>query len=895
MSGSETATSTGNTMRLSDAERHRILVEWNNTARPYPSGECVHELVEAQAEQNPTAVAAEHEGRQLSYAELNAQANQLARLLRQKGVSRDVAVAICLKRSLELPIALLAVLKAGGACVPLDPDYPKDRLAYILQDSQARVLITQPALHSALGNVPSEVLYLDTDSKILSGQSTEHLSPVARPEDLAYIIYTSGSTGKPRGVLLTHRGLVNHGVASIDLYGMNRSDRMLQFASISFDIAVEEIFPTWFAGGTVVFRKDDMSLDPVDFLRWIDRKKITALDLPTAYWHELVHGLSESHEKLPQHLRLLIVGGEKASSSAYASWLKAGGSRVRWVNTYGPTEGSVIVSAYEPDPAKPFPENLPIGRPIANVRLYVLDSELQPVAIGEVGELHIGGPGVARGYLNHPELTATKFIADPFVQDANARLYKTGDMVRYLPDGNIEFQGRIDFQVKIRGFRIELGEIEAILEKHPAVAQAVVTAREVNGEKRLAGYIVAVPDGVTSLELRKHVQDSLPEYMVPADFVFLKSFPLTPNGKVDRRALPEPDSSETSEAENFVAPRDEFEASMVGLWEQVLGKRPIGVQDNFFELGGHSLLAVRLTRRIEKQFGKKLTITALIQAPTVEKLVALLKDENPPWSPLVPLQSGGAKPVFFFVHGLGGTVMRFHELARHMVPDQPFYCFQAQGMDAKLPCLDRVDQMADLYLEHMRAAQPSGPYFIGGYSFGGLVALEIARRLLAEREEVALLTLVDTYLPGPKETQSLLQRFLGLSSEQKWAYAKKRSKRYVRGIKRRIDALSLPAAIKAVREACAVAERKYQPKPYDGSIVLFRASEKALRGLDDGQGGWQQYALGGVEIHEVEADHGNILNEPQVRQLADRMRARLEKAQAEILENTESMHSVSSR
>jgi non-ribosomal peptide synthetase component F len=243
MSGSETATSTGNTMRLSDAERHRILVEWNNTARPYPSGGCVHELVEAQAEQNPTAVAAEHEGRQLSYAELNAQANQLARLLRQKGVSRDVAVAICLKRSLELPIALLAVLKAGGACVPLDPDYPKDRLAYILQDSQARVLITQPALHSALGNVPSEVLYLDTDSKILSGQSTEHLSPVARPEDLAYIIYTSGSTGKPRGVLLTHRGLVNHGVASIDLYGTNRRDRTLQFVSIPFDIVLEEIFP----------------------------------------------------------------------------------------------------------------------------------------------------------------------------------------------------------------------------------------------------------------------------------------------------------------------------------------------------------------------------------------------------------------------------------------------------------------------------------------------------------------------------------------------------------------------------------------------------------------------------------------------------------------------------
>ncbi len=884
MSGQETSTVTRASAQMTERERHRILVEWNDTAKPFPADKCVHELVEAQAAQNPAALAVEQEARRLSYEELNTRANQLARVLRQKGVGRDVPVAICLKRCLELPVALLAVLKAGGACVPLDPDYPKDRLDYILRDSRAPVLITQPALHAALDDVPAEVLYLEPDWKILSGQSGENLSPTARPEDLAYLIYTSGSTGKPRGVQLTHRGLVNHGVASIDLYGIRRSDRMLQFASISFDIAVEEIFPTWFAGAALVLRSDEMSLAGADFLRWIAARRITMLDLPTAYWHELVHELAESREKLPEHLRLVIVGGEKASASAYASWLKAGGDRVRWVNTYGPTEASVIVSAYEPDPARPFPENLPIGRPIANVQLYVLDSELQPVAVGEAGELHIGGPGVARGYLNHPELTAAKFVRNPFHPDADARLYKTGDMVRYLPDGNIEFQGRIDFQVKIRGFRIELGEIEAVLEKHPGVAQAVVTAREVNGEKRLAGYIVALPDAVTTGELRRHVKESLPEYMVPADFVFLKSFPLTPNGKVDRRALPEPQSVESSQAEGFVAPRDEFEARMIGLWEQVLSRRPIGVSDNFFELGGHSLLAVRLTSRIEKQFGKKLTITALIQAPTVEKLVALLKDDNTAWSPLVPLQTAGVKPTLFFVHGLGGTVMRFHELARHMVSDQPFFCFQAQGIDGKLPCLDRVEEMADLYLEHLRVAQSHGPYFLGGYSFGGLVALEMARLLRAANEEVALLALVDTYLPSKNESQSLLRRFAGLTFEQKRAYLKKRATRYVRGIRRRIDALSLPPAIKAVREACAVAERRYAPQRYDGHVVLFRASEKALRGLDDARGGWQDYAAGGVEIHEVDGDHGNMLNEPQVRQLAAQIRARMEQAQAELVE-----------
>ncbi len=871
------------TSGLTEAERHRILVEWNDTAKPYPSDKCVHELVEAQASQNPSAIAAEHESRQLNYGDLNSRANQLARLLQAKGVGRDVPVGVCLRRSLELPVALLAVLKAGGACLPLDPDYPKDRLAHILQDSQAPVVITSRGLQPDLaGN--AEALFLESDWKILSGQSPENLTRSANAEDLAYIIYTSGSTGKPKGVMLTHRGLVNHGTASIDLYGLTPRDRMLQFASISFDIAIEEIFPTWFAGGAVVLRSDDMPLDAADFLRWIGQKQVTALDLPTAYWHELVHGAAETQEHLPDCLRLVIVGGEKASASAYVTWLKIGGGRVRWVNTYGPTEGSVIASAYEPDPARPFPENLPIGRPIANVQLYVLDSDLQPVPVGEAGELHIGGAGVARGYLNQPELTNAKFIADPFSASPSARLYKTGDMVRYLPDGNIEFQGRVDFQVKIRGFRIELGEIESVLEKHPAVAQAVVTAREVNGVKRLAAYVITLGDSVNSSEVRRYVKDSLPEYMVPADFVFLKCFPLTPNGKVDRRALPEPAPSDEEKSEDFVVPRDESEAAMANLWEQVLGKKPIGVRDNFFELGGHSLLAIRLTRQIEKSFGKKLTITALLQAPTVESLVRLVKDDNPPWSPLVPLQTAGSRPVFFFVHGLGGTVMRFHELAKHMVPDQPFHCFQAQGMDGKLPCLNRVEDMAELYLEHMRATQPRGPYFLGGYSFGGLVALEMARRLRARSEEIGLLTLVDTYLPGPTENQSLLGRFLSLSGAQKWAYLKKRAVRYGRGIKRRIVALYLPPPIKAVREACAIAEREYQPKLYEGDIVIFRASEKALRGLDDPRGGWQKYAAGTVEIHEVDGDHGNILNDPQVKLLAAQIRARLEKAQSEVME-----------
>ena len=855
-------------------------VRWNDTAKPYPSDKCIHQLFEERALKAPDAIAIEDGSRRLTYRELNQRANQLANFLQKKGVAAEVPVAICLKRSAELLVCLLSVLKAGGACVPLDPDYPSERLSHILQDCAAPLLITERELLSVLGSIRAEVVHFSATTKLAEQENRENLPVQLTPQNLAYLIYTSGSTGKPRGVQLTHGGLVNHGVASIDLYGLTPSERMLQFASISFDIAIEEIFPTWFAGGCVIPRGDEVPLTAAGFLQWIAANKISALDLPTAYWHELVHELAESRQTLPESLRLLIVGGEKASSSAYSAWLRAGGARVRWVNTYGPTEASVIASAYEPDPKKPFPDNLPIGRPIANVQLYVLDEKLQQLPIGDPGELHIGGVGLARGYLNQPELTATKFIDDPFSSEPGARLYKTGDLVRRLPDGNLEFVGRIDFQVKIRGFRVELGEIEGVLEKHPAIAQAVVTAREVAGSKQLAAYIIASSTGIAGQELRDYAKKQLPEYMVPVDFIFLESLPLTPNGKVDRRALPEPHRDQDATV-NVIAPRNEAESRMAQLWAQVLGREAVGIHENFFDLGGHSLLALRLTNRIEKEFGKKLTLTALIQAPTVEEMVRLVEREDGVWSPLVALQPAGPKPPLFFVHGLGGTVMRFHDLARHMAPDQPFWCFQAQGIDGKLPVLDQVDEMAELYCEHLRKTQSEGPYYLGGYSFGGLVALEMARRLADAGHEIGMLALVDTYLVGQDRNTSLLNRFFALSMEQKLAYLKKRGTRYRRGIRRRIDALSLPVPVKKVREACALAEQKYRPSPVSVPFTLFRASEKALRGLDGAVNGWHQYAAGGLEIHEIDGDHGNILNEPNVRQLAAALRAGLERAGTE--------------
>ncbi len=861
-------------------------IQWNNTRAEYPSDKCVHQLVEERAQRDPESIAAEQGERRLTYRELTERANQLAHLLRSRGVGADVPVGVCLPRSPELFVALLGVMKAGGACLPLDPDYPKDRLAYMLHDSQAPVLITNSAFLPVFGSEKREIVVLDS-TQVLEGQSRQNLSPIATPDNLAYVIYTSGSTGKPRGVLLTHRGLVNHNVAAIQLYGITPTDRVMQFASISFDIAIEEMWPTWIAGATLVNRASKALMGSSELLGWIQEQQITVLNLPTAYWHELVRELAESKRSMPESVRLVIVGGEKASSAAYKSWLQCGGDRVRWINTYGPTEASVIATSFEPDQTKPIPDNLPIGRPIANTEIYILNENLQAVAAGEPGELHIGGPGVARGYLNRPEMTAAKFIANPFKKHESERLYKTGDSARFLPDGSIEFIGRTDFQVKIRGYRIELGEIEAVLEKCSGVRECVVIAREDDGTKRLVGYVVGSAEQTVSAgDLRDFLAERLPEYMVPGDFVLLKSLPLTPNGKVDRRALPAPPATRSTEGRQVVAPRDAVESQLVKIWEQVLGKRPIGVGDNFFELGGHSLLAVRLMGRVEKAFGQQLPLTALVQAPTIQQFADLVRRDasSELWSSLIPLQAEGSEPPLFFVHGLGGTVLRFHELAQRMRPDQPFYGIQARGLNGKEACLSRVDDMAEYYLEQLRGVQPEGPYFLGGYSFGGLVALEMARRLIEAGQVVGLLALVDTYPGAPKSTSSLLGTFFTLSAEQKAAYVKKRVARYQKGIKRRIDLLSMPRPLKMVREACAVAERNYSPRAYPGKIVLFRASEKALRGLDDPQGGWSQYATAGLEIHEVDADHGNILNEPQVQHLSAAIRAAMKQAQATLSE-----------
>jgi surfactin family lipopeptide synthetase A len=865
---------------MTEAETRQIA-EWNRTEAEYPGGRCIHQLLEAQVERTPEAVAVRQEKRSLTYRELNTRANQLAHYLRKQGVGPEIRVGICLESSPEMAIAILGVLKAGGACVPLDPNYPAERLAYMLEDAQASVLIARE--NGLPGLRPGRAKVIDPASElaIIVQESAENPANQTTAENLAYVIYTSGSTGNPRGVLLTHRGLVNHGTAAIHLYGLTPADRVLQFSSISFDIALEEILPTWMCGATLVLKTADMPLSARGFLAWIRRRKITVLDLPTAYWHELAHQIAESHEQVPAGLRLVIVGGEKASASTLRIWRKlTAGVRTRWINTYGPTEASVIATAYEP--GDEIPAVLPIGRPIANTQVHILDTQLQPVPIGISGELHIGGPGVARGYMNLPAQTQQKFIHDPFRPEAGARLYKTGDMAKYLPSGEIEFLGRTDDQVKIHGFRVELGEVEAVLGRHGGVRQPVVTACEDTsgaGKFLVAYFVAAQQPAPTALALRNFLKEKLPEYMVPSVFVALPAMPLTPNGKVDRRALPVPQPDDSPVSPDTVAPKDELESRLVKIWESILGRQPITVRQNFFELGGHSLLAVRLMHRVEQAFGKRMPIATLFQAPTIEQLADLLREGwSPSWSSLVPIQPNGSKPPFFCVHGAGGTVIIYHNLAQALGPDQPIYGLQAQGLDGRQRCLNRVEDMAEHYLREIRTIQPTGPYLLGGLSFGGTVAYEMAQRLRAAGEDVGLLVLFDTF-PGKYEsTGTLLKKLWHLPLSEKTAYLGRKAVQYGRTLNRRVTQGLLPEALKRVRRGIQQAGSQYATQPFEGPVVLFRASQKSLRGVHDPYAGWKELALGGLEIYEITGDHVGIVAGPQVGTLAQHLKACLERS-----------------
>ncbi len=651
---------------LTEAEHQQLVVAWNNTAVKYPLHLCLHQLMEAQAERTPDALGLVFEDQRLTYRELNARANQLAHHLRKLGVGPDTLVGVCMERSVEMVVALHSILKAGGAYVPLDPDYPEDRLTFMLEDARVPVLLTQQRLGASLAKHTKTLLCLDSEWDKIAAEPLTNPMCVTRPEHLAYVIFTSGSTGRPKGAMNTLAGIVNRLLWMQDEYKLAAHDRVLQKTPFSFDVSVWEFFWPFLTGAALVVAKPRGHMDASYLVQLIAEQKVTTLHFVPSMLQVF---LEEREVESCLSLKRVICSGEALPYELQERFFKRLNFELH--NLYGPTEAAVDVTYWACQRNSPL-RVVPIGRAIANTQIYILDSQMRPTPVGLPGELHIGGIGLARGYLNRPELTVEKFIKNPFSSEPGARLYKTGDLCRFLPDGNIEYLSRLDHQVKIRGFRIELGEIESAIATHPAVRETVVVAREDSpGNKRLVAYVSAHKGhSINITELRSYLKESLPDFMLPAAVLVLEALPLSPNGKVDRRALPEPDLSRPDMSENYVAPRTLVEEVLAGIWAEVLRLGRVGTQDNFFELGGNSLLATQVISRMRAAFKVELPLRSLFEAPRIAQLAEKIQagQKASPGlqaQPIVPQPRKTAPPVSF-------AQERLWFLAQ-MEPGNPYY------------------------------------------------------------------------------------------------------------------------------------------------------------------------------------------------------------------------------
>jgi aspartate racemase len=908
---------------ITSDQQQQLLTEWNNTAADYPRSRCIHEIFESQAERTPQAIAVVFNKQEVTYGELNARANRVGHYLSRHGVEREVNVALCMHRSVEMIVGILGVLKAGGAYVPLDPAYPRERLARILEDTMTPLVLTQGSLADlpAIAGCSIPQLRLDTDWPEIAAESADNLAHRAGPQSLAYIMYTSGSTGVPKGVCIEHRNVVRlvHGANYVNLGG---DEVFLQFAPLSFDASTFEIWACLLHGSKlIVFPPHSPTLEELG--EFIESHRVTTLWLTAALFMEMAD--SQLHHL--RNVRQLLSGGDVLSAPHVRKVLAAQDGAFRLINGYGPTENTTFTCCHAMDGSGiPQRDSIPIGRPISNTTVYVLDRHRQPVPAGIPGELYTGGDGVARGYYRSPALTAERFFPDPFRNVPGARMYKTGDRVRHLEGGVIEFLGRMDDQVKIRGFRIEPGEIEAVLSRHPGVARVVVQAVEnaPSPGKSLVAYIVPqLQPAPTINSLRSHVRESLPDYMSPTAYVFLQAIPRTANGKVDRRALPAPDRTGDGSGVQVIAPRDHVERQLADIWQTVLNIEPIGVTDSFFDLGGHSLLAVRVTSKIEKAFGRRLPLAAFFQAPTVEQVARILREEIqlPSWQSLIPIQTAGSRPPFFWIHGERSN----DTLPRYFGPDQPLYGIAHQSEDGTPARYTSVEQIAAHYLREIRLVQPQGPYFLGGYCFGGMIAFEMAQQLTECNEKVALVALLAPSIPQPGGTARRWQRFNGrwkhtnnaspsarnsmraefsrhirnldqLETREKVSYVGRRAEDKVSGW---FAPLTGPVKKLLQRTACAAllhlgypvpvslrnfyildvyrrAMRRYRARPYRGSVALFLPHAERERPLR----AWGELSTPEPGVIEFPGEHTEILQEPNVKVWAEQLHALLDSTQS---------------
>jgi amino acid adenylation domain-containing protein len=857
---------------LSPAEHRQVLDEWNDTAADYPRDACLHDLFAAQAERTPETVAvADWQGRErLTYAELAGRAGRLARRLRDLGVGPDVPVAICLRRSPALTVAVLATLGAGGAYVPVDPSYPRERLEMMLAIARPRVLLTEERLKDSIPAGDFKVICLDAEEG--SGPFPQ---VAVSPDNLAYVIFTSGSTGVPKGVAMPHRPLVNLFAWQLRNSVLGPGAKTLQFASLSFDVSCQELFSTWAAGGTLVLISEELRLDPSALLDALRSQEIERLFLPFVALQQLAE-IAAERDVWPETLREVVTAGEQLQITPAVAELFTRLPECRLFNQYGPSETHVATAYALPGPARTWPALPSVGIPVANTRILLLDGGLVPA--GVPGELCIGGDCLAQGYLSRPDLTAERFMPDPFAD--GERLYRTGDLARWHRDGNLEFLGRTDQQLKIRGFRVEPGEIEAVLAAHPAVREAAVVARQDPGTsaRRLVAYL-ATQGTVTAGELRAAVRERLPDYMVPSAFHFLEALPLTPSGKIDRRGLP--DMEAAGGETGSVPPRTPLEEEIVGIWRQVMGVERVGVHDNFFDLGGHSLLAVRLLARIRRQLGCDLPLASLFAGPTIAHQAAAIGREPVSDTPLVALRSSGKQRPLFLVHPVGGSVFCYTELARILGPDQPVYGLQSLETDGTL------EEMAAAYLEALRAVQPEGPYRLGGWSMGGVVAFEMARQLNGQVEQLAVL---DVPAPGRGngavdegtlrawfardlaglQGKPLPEGLGGLSADTPLSEAFSR----VQELGLLPEGLDFTAAARRFEIFRANLRRieRYAAHPYPGRLQLFRAEASHFDDPADPTLGWGALAAGGVEIQQLPGNHWAIVSPPAVEAVAATLR-----------------------
>ena len=883
-------------------EERASLESWNATAHAHEFSESlVHELVEAQVQRVPDAPAVEFGSETLTYGELNERANRLAHHLRELGVRPGSPVAISLPRSIDAVVAVLATLKAGGAYAPLDPTYPEERLRSMLEQARPPVVLTHEALRGRLPSHEGGVFCLDSSRAELERRPTTNPEPVKTPDDLAYVLFTSGSTGQPKGVAMPHRVLTNLLAWQLEAWTAPGPARTLQFASLGFDVAFQEIFSTWSAGGTLVLVTDDCRRDPSALLRLIDEAEVERIFVPFVALQHLAEA-SPDFGVFPRALREVITAGEALQSTPAIREFFSRGAGCVLHNHYGPTESHVVTEyTLRGDPIA-WPPRPPIGTPIPNARIYLLDDRGARVPIGVPGELHIGGPVLARGYLDRDDLTRERFVPDPFV-GGDGCMYRTGDRARYLSNGEIEYLGRADDQVKIRGHRVEPGEVESVLGGHDGLKDAVVVPRlDDNGSWRLVAYAVGA-DGAcpSSAELREFLGSRLPDFMVPATFVVLDSLPLGATGKVDRLALQPPGRprSEVETAED-APPRDEVERRLVEIWQRAFGlDEPIGIREDFFALGGHSLLAVRVLALIHDALGVKVPLTSLFEATTVEEMaekIRQLRGADEEWPILVPLKARGSRPPLFVLHGNDGELLHYREFVLNVDPEQPVYGIQPIGLDGRGRPSMRVEEMGERYADELCEFLPDGPYLLAGFCFSGVLAYEVAHQLSQRGRPALFVGLIDAtpYGVGRQPTRIELERrkfadFLRLDGRGRRAWIARRARGVVVKLRLKIrlalyglyerSGWKLPRFLHDVEGTLLKAVTGYVSPRSGISVTLFRAVADGVPNVL-GNSAWPSL-VEHVELHPIEAEgirHDTIMREPYVRLLVSEMEACITRA-----------------